>query len=218
MTCMSGIDLGGWSVNAEAAGTTGWKWCSRMGDSGTGPLKGTESWGPAAKWQRRTWGLFGNAALEMEDGEKGEDGEEGDVGVGGTEAEGGCAASWQGVEGSDLAADAGSEVPGSGFDSVACRGFGTTLGLVGNVCVLLRAAGGGSLLGASELGVDMRGPVRFGAGSGDGQGLVLGDWGRSGDWGGTQNFLTGWSGGTQCEDARHNAAKAGAHAGRQAHR
>lgn len=40
---MRGIDLGGWSVNEEGIGATGWKWCSRMGDSGTARLKGTES-------------------------------------------------------------------------------------------------------------------------------------------------------------------------------
>lgn len=91
-----------------------------MGDRGTTGLKGTESWVLAAKWERHTWGLFGMEALEMEDGEKGEEGEDGEVGVGGTEAEGGCNGSWQGVEGSDLAGDAGSGgVPGSGLDCVA---------------------------------------------------------------------------------------------------
>lgn len=58
---------------------------------------------------------------------------------------------------------------------MACRGFGTTFGLVGSVCVLLSTSGTGSLSGASELGVDIRGPERLGMGSGDGQGLVLGD-------------------------------------------
>lgn len=131
----------------------------------------------AAKWERRTWGLF-----ETEDGEKGEDREDGEVGVGGTEAEGGCDGSWQGVEDSDLAADAGSgEVSGSGLDRVAWRGLGTTFGLAGSVCVLLSAAGRGSLLGASEFGVEIRGPVRLGMGSGDGQGLVLEDCNKSGD-------------------------------------
>lgn len=178
---MSGIDLGVWSVNEEGAGTTGWKWCNRMGDRGTTALKGTGSWGLAAKRDRRTWGLFGNGALEVEDGEKGEDGEEGEVGVGGTEAEGGCGGSWQGDEGSDLAADTVSEVSRSGLDRVAWRGFGTTLGLVGSVCVLLSAAGRGSLFGASELGVEIRGPLRLGVGSGDGQGLVLGDCDKSVD-------------------------------------
>lgn len=109
-------------------------------------------------------------------------GEDGEVGVGGTEAEGGCDGNWQGVEGSDLAAGAGSgEVSGRGFDRVACRGFGATLGLAGSVCVLLRAPGSGSLFGARELGVEMRGPVRFGQGSGEGHGLVLGDSDKSGD-------------------------------------
>lgn len=117
----------------------------------------------------------------MEEEKRG-DGEHGEVGVGGTEAEGGCNGSWQGVEGSDLAASSGSgDVSGSGFDRVAWRGFGTTLGLAGSVCVLLSSAGRGSLFGASELGVEMRGPVRLGTGSGDGQGLVLGDWDKSGD-------------------------------------
>lgn len=73
-----------------------------MGDRGTTALKGTESWGLAAKWERRTWGLFGMGVLGMEDGGKGEHGEEG---VGGTEAEGGCNGTWFGVEGSDLAID-----------------------------------------------------------------------------------------------------------------
>lgn len=127
----------------------------------------------------------------MGDGGKGEHGEEG---VGGTEAEGGCNGTWQGVEGSDLAAHPESgEVSGSGLDRVACRGFGTTLGLAGSVCVLLSSAGRGSLFGVSELGVEIRGPERLGRGSGDGQGLVLGDCEKSGDWGGTQNFLTGWN-------------------------
>lgn len=121
-------------------------------------------------------------ALAMEDEENGEDGEDGEVGVGGTEAEGGCDGSWQGVEGSDLAAGSGSRVvSGSGFDRVAWRGFGTALDLAGSVCVLLSASGRGSLFGASELGVEIRWPVRFGTGSGDGQGLVLGDWDKSGD-------------------------------------
>lgn len=119
---------------------------------------------------------------------------DGEVGVGGTEADGGCDESWHGEEGSDLAADAASgEVSGSGLDRVACRGFGTTFGLAGSVCVLLSASEKGSLSGASELGVEIRGPERLGMGSGDGQGLVLGDWDRSGDRGGTQNFRTGWS-------------------------
>lgn len=119
---------------------------------------------------------------------------DGEVGVGGTEADGCCDGSWQGEEGSDLAADAASgEVSGSGLERVACRGFGTTFGLAGSVCVLLSASGRGSLSGASELGVEIRGPERLGMGSGDGQGLVLGDWDRSGDRGGTQNFRTGWS-------------------------
>lgn len=153
-----------------------------MGDRGTTGLKGTESWGLAAKWERRTWGLFGMEALGLGDGEKGEDWQDGEVGVGGTEAEGGCDGGWQGAEDSDLAADAGSgEVSGSGLDRVAWRGLGTTLGLAGSVCVLLSAAGRGSLFGARELGVEMRGPVRLGTGSGDGQGLVLGDCDKSGD-------------------------------------
>ena len=157
-----------------------------MGDRGTAGLKGTESWGLAAIWERRTWGLLGM-------GERGVgDGEDGDVGVGGIEVEDNCDGSWQGIEGSVLASDAGSgEVSGSGLDRVAWRGFGATLGLAGSVCVLLRAAGRGSLFGASELGVEIRGPVQFGMGSGDGQGLVLGDCNKSGDWGGTPNFLTG---------------------------
>lgn len=153
-----------------------------MGDRGTAGLKGTESWGLAAKWERRTWGLFGMETLEIEDGEKGEDGEDGEVGVGGTEVEGGCGGSWQGLEDSDLAADAGSgELSGSGLDRVAWRGLGMTLGLAGRVCVLLSASGSGSLFGASELGVEMRGPVRLGTGSGEGQGLVIGDCVKSGD-------------------------------------
>lgn len=132
--------------------------------------------------ERRTWGLFGVGAQGLEDGKKGEDGEDGEVGVGGTEAEGGCNGSWQGVEGSDLAADAASgEVSGSGLDRVAWRGLGATLGLAGSVCVLLSAAGRSSLFGASELGVEIRGPVRSGTGSGEGQGLVLGDCNKSGD-------------------------------------
>lgn len=118
----------------------------------------------------------------MDDGENGEDREDGEVRVGGTEVEGGCDGSWQGVEDSDLAADAGSgEVSGSGLDRVAWRGLGTTFGLAGSVCVLLSAAGRGSLLGESEFGVEIRGPVRLGMGSGDGQGLVLGDCNKSGD-------------------------------------
>lgn len=117
--------------------------------------------------------------LGMGDGGKGEDGE---VGVGGTEVEGGCNGTWQGVEGSDLAEDpASGEVSGSGLDRVACRGFGATLGLAGSVCVLLSSAGGGSLFGVSELGVEIRGPERMGRGSGDGQGLALGDCEKSGD-------------------------------------
>lgn len=188
---MRGIDLGGWSVNDEGIGATGWKWCSRMGDRGTAGLKGTESCGWAAKRERRTWGLFG---LGRRDGKKGEDMADGEVGVGGTEADGGCGWSWHGEEGSDLAPDGVSgEVSGSGLDRVACRGFGTTFGLAGSVCVLLSAPGRGSLSGASELGVEIRGPERLGMGSGDGQGLVLGDCDRSGDRGGTQNFRTGWS-------------------------
>lgn len=119
---------------------------------------------------------------------------DGEVGVGGTEEDGGCGWSWNGEEGSDLAPDAvPGEVSGSGLDLVACRGFGTTFGLAGSVCVLLSASGRGSLLGASELGVEIRGPERLGMGSGDGQGLVIGDCDRSGDRGGTQNFRTGWS-------------------------
>lgn len=145
-----------------------------MGDSGTTGLKGTESCGLAAKRERRTWGLFG-----MEATGKG-DGEDGEVGVGGIEADGGCDGSWQGVEGSDITAGSGA-VSGSGLDRVACRGLGASLGLAGSVCVLLSASGSGSMCGASELGVEMRGPVRFGIGSGDGHGLVLGDCGKSGD-------------------------------------
>lgn len=75
---------------------------------------------------------------------------------------------------------------------MAWSGFGAILGLAGSVCVLLSAPGRGSLFGASEFGLEICGPVRFETGSGDGQGLVLGDWDKSGDWGGTQNFLTGW--------------------------
>lgn len=116
----------------------------------------------------------------MEDGVKG-DGEEGEVGVGGTEADGGCDGSWQGLEGSDLVADAGSGVSGSVLDRVAWRGLGIILGLVGSVCIMLSAAGRGSMFGASELGVEIRDPVRLGAGSGDGQGLVIGDCEKSGD-------------------------------------
>lgn len=86
------------------------------------------------------------------------------------------------MEGSDLAAGGESgEVSGRGFDRVACRGFGATLGLAGRVCVLLSAPGRGSQLGESELGVEIRGPVRFERGSGDGQGLALGDSVKSGD-------------------------------------
>lgn len=93
-----------------------------------------------------------------------------------------------------MAPDAASgQGSGSGLDRVACRGFGTTFGLAGSVCVLLSASGRGSLSGASELGVEIRGPERLERGSGDGQGLVLGDCERSGDRGGTQNFRTGWS-------------------------
>lgn len=118
---------------------------------------------------------------EMGEDVKGEVEDE-EVGVGGTEVEGGCNGSWQGVDGSDLAAGAGSgDVSGRGFDRVACKGFGATLGLAGSVCVLLSAPGRGSLFGARELGVDMRGPVRFGRGSGEGHGLVLGDSEKSGD-------------------------------------
>lgn len=81
-----------------------------------------------------------------------------------------------------MAADAGSgEVSGSGLDRVACRGFGTTLVLAGSVCVLLSSAGRGSMFGESELGVEIRGPERLGKGSGEGQGLVLGDCIKSGD-------------------------------------
>lgn len=153
-----------------------------MGDSGTTGLKGTESWGLAANWERRTWGLFGIGELGVEVGAKGEDGEEGEVGVGGMEDDGGCDGGWQGAKVSDLAADASSgDVSGSGLDRVACRGLGATFGLAGSVCVLLSAAGMGSLFGASELGVEIRGPARFGTGSGDGQGLVLGDCDISGD-------------------------------------
>lgn len=78
---MRGIDLGGWSVRGlgEATGDTGWKWCNRIGDSGTAGLKGTESWGQAAKWDRLTWGLF-----RMEIKGTGP-GVEREVGVGGTE-------------------------------------------------------------------------------------------------------------------------------------
>lgn len=76
---------------------------------------------------------------------------------------------------------------------MACRGFGTTLGLAGSVCVLVSSAGRASLFGVSELGVEIRGAERLGRGSGDGQGLMLGDSDKSGDWGGTQNFLTGWN-------------------------
>lgn len=84
------------------------------------------------------------------------------------------------MEYSDLAAGSGSRVvSGSGFDRVAWRGFGTVL--AGSVCVLLSASGRGSLFGASELGVEIRWPARFGTGSGDGQGLVLGDGDKSGD-------------------------------------
>lgn len=43
--------------------------------------------------------------LVIEDEKRG-DGEDGEVGVGGTEAEGGFDGGWQGVEGSDLAAEA----------------------------------------------------------------------------------------------------------------
>lgn len=83
---------------------------------------------------------------------------------------------------SDLAAEAASgQVSGSGLDRVAWRGLGTTFGLAGRVCVLLSASGRGSLLGASEFGVEIRGPVRLGMGSGEGQGLVLGDCVKSGD-------------------------------------
>lgn len=179
---MRGIDLGGWSVSEEGNGTTGWKWCRRMGDRGTAGLKGTESWGLAAKCERRTWGLFGMEALGMRDGEKGEEGEDGEVGVGGIDAEGGCVGGLQEVEDSDLAADAESgEDSGSGLDRVAWRGLGTTFGLAGSVCVLLSSADRGSLLGASEFGVETRGPERLGMGSGEGQGLVLGDCEKSGD-------------------------------------
>lgn len=81
-----------------------------------------------------------------------------------------------------MAADAGSgEVSGSGLDRVACRGFGTTLVLAGSVWVLLSSAGRGSMFGESELGVEIRGPERLGKGSGEGQGLVLGDCIKSGD-------------------------------------
>lgn len=131
---------------------------------------------------RRTSGLFGMEAPEMEVEEKGEDGEDGEVGVGGTEAEGGC--DGKGVEDSDLTADAASgENSGSGLDRVAWRGLRATLGLAGSVCVLLSASGRGSLLGVSELGVEIRRPVRLerGSGDGDGHGLALGDCGRSGD-------------------------------------
>lgn len=80
-----------------------------------------------------------------------------------------------------MAADAESgEVSGSGLDRVAWSGLGTIFDLAGSVCVLLSDEGRRSLLGASEFGVEIRGPVRFGIGSGDGQGLVLGDCDKSG--------------------------------------
>lgn len=78
-----------------------------------------------------------------------------------------------------MAADAESgEVSGSGLDRVAWSGLGTIFDLAGSVCVC--DEGRGSLLGASEFGVEIRGPVRIRIGSGDGQGLVLGDCDKSG--------------------------------------
>lgn len=100
--------------------------------------------------------------------------------MGGMEADGACDGIWQEAEASDKDA-ASNEASGSGLDRVAWRGFGASLGLVGSVWVLFRVVGRASVLGASELGVDIRGPVRFGRGSGDGLGLVFGDCGKSGD-------------------------------------
>lgn len=204
---MRGIDLGGLSESEEeeaaagGGGATGWKWCSRMGESGVAEEpKGTESWGPATRWGRRTCGLLGMEALGTSGGEKEAEGDGGEVGVGGTEEEGGGGGSgWPVAAG---AAGESGEDSGSGLERVACSGLGTTLGLAGSVCVLHRSTGGGSpplMFGESELGVEIRGPERPGRGrwwgtvSGDGQGLALGDWAKSGDWGGTQNFRTGWS-------------------------
>lgn len=88
-------------------------------------------------------GLFGTGALRTMDGGKGED-------------EAGCRGSWQGVQGSDLAAISETgQVSGSGLDTVAWRGFGATLGLAGRVCVLLSGNDRSSLFGASELGVEI---------------------------------------------------------------
>lgn len=143
---------------------------------------GTESWGLAAKWARCTWGLFGVGTLAMQGGEDGKERRAGEVGVGGTEAEDGRGWCVQGVDGTDLAVDEESgEDSGRGLDRVAWRGLGASLGLAGSVWVLLRAAGRGSKCGASELGVEMRRLARLGRGSGDWQGLALGECEKSGD-------------------------------------
>lgn len=71
--------------------------------------RGTESLGGTVRGGRRTLGL---------------------PGIGGGRG-------WQGVEGSDFAADGVAVVSGSGLDLVACRGLSATLGLAGRVWVLL---------------------------------------------------------------------------------
>lgn len=87
-------------------------------------------------------------------------------------------------------------VSGRGLEWVDARGLGSSLGLAGRVWFL--GSGGSScpLSGARELGVGARWAtvqLVWGArGSGEGQGLELGDWEKSGDGGGTQNFLRGY--------------------------
>lgn len=72
----------------------------------------------------------------------GERGERGTESLGGTVSGGrrtlglpgiGRGMGWQGVEGSDLAADSTAVELGSGLDLVACRGLSATLGLAGSV-------------------------------------------------------------------------------------
>lgn len=77
---------------------------------------------------------------------------------------------------------------GRGLDLVVCRGFSDTLGLAGRVCVR-GCMRGDPIFGWKELGGRGPTPLR------EWVGLQLGDWHRSGDWGGMKNRRLGcnWS-------------------------
>ena len=103
----------------------------------------------------------------------------------------------QGVEGSDWTEDGGGPVCGRGLERVVCRGLWGERGLAGSVCVL------GSTWGARVRGDRGAMPLNRGPPRGECVGLQLGDWQKSGDWGGTKNRRTGYQWGAHAPSHTH---------------